>query len=56
MTRFVAAQLARDHYFDITAAKTNLGYQPRISMSDVSPKFLLANNSPSLTRLKSPIV
>ncbi len=32
MTRFVAAQLARDHYFDITAAKALLGYCPRITM------------------------
>jgi nucleoside-diphosphate-sugar epimerase len=31
MTRFVAAQLARDHYFDITAAKEILGYRPAIS-------------------------
>ena len=34
MTRFVAAQLAHDHYFDITAAKENLGYSIRISMDD----------------------
>ena len=34
MTRFVAAQLARDHYFDISAAKERLGFQVRISMSD----------------------
>ena len=32
MTRFVAAQLARDHYFDIRAAKQRLGYHVRISM------------------------
>lgn len=31
MTRFVAAQLARDHYFDITAARSVLGYRPAIS-------------------------
>ncbi|TVP99294.1 MAG: NAD-dependent epimerase/dehydratase family protein [Planctomycetaceae bacterium] len=31
MTRFLAAQLARDHYFDISAAKHLLGYEPRIS-------------------------
>ena len=31
MTRFVAAQLALDHWFDLTAAKTQLGYQPLIS-------------------------
>ncbi len=34
MTRFVAAQLARDHYFDIQAAKTRLGYRARISMRE----------------------
>jgi len=28
MTRFVAAQLGVDHYFDITAAKERLGYTP----------------------------
>ncbi|WP_182870764.1 NAD-dependent epimerase/dehydratase family protein [Rhodopirellula sp. JC639] len=32
MTRFVAAQLAKDHYFDISAAKERLGYKVRISM------------------------
>ncbi len=31
LTRFVAAQLARDHYFDISAAKRLLGYRPLIS-------------------------
>ncbi len=34
MTRFVAAQLARDHYFDITAARQWLGYRVRISMQE----------------------
>ncbi|MCA9137039.1 MAG: NAD-dependent epimerase/dehydratase family protein [Planctomycetales bacterium] len=32
MTRFVAAQLAKDHYFDTTAARERLGYKVRISM------------------------
>lgn len=31
MTRFVAAQLAKDHFFNITAARELLGYQPKIS-------------------------
>lgn len=31
MTRFVAAQLAKDHYFDITAARELLGYRPAVS-------------------------
>lgn len=32
MTRFVAAQLARDHYFDIRAARQRLAYRVRIPM------------------------
>lgn len=32
MTRFVAAQLAKDHYFDISAAKQRLGYRVRVTM------------------------
>jgi len=31
MTRFVAAQLARDHYFDISAARKLLNYIPAVS-------------------------
>lgn len=34
MTRFVASELAKDHWFDITAAKRDLNYQPRISMAE----------------------
>lgn len=34
MTRFLAAQLAKDHYFDLTRARADLGYEPRISTSD----------------------
>jgi nucleoside-diphosphate-sugar epimerase len=34
MTRFVAAELAKDHWFDISAAKRDLGYSPRISMAE----------------------
>jgi nucleoside-diphosphate-sugar epimerase len=33
MTRFVAAELARDHWFNIAAARRDLGYQPRIGMA-----------------------
>jgi len=32
MTRFVAAELAKDHWFDIGAARRDLGYSPRVSM------------------------
>jgi nucleoside-diphosphate-sugar epimerase len=31
MTRFLALQLARSHYFDISRAKHDIGYSPRIS-------------------------
>jgi nucleoside-diphosphate-sugar epimerase len=33
MTRFVAAELAKDHWFDISAARRDLGYMPRVSMA-----------------------
>lgn len=34
MTRFIAAELAKDHWFNIAAAKRDLGYRPRISMAE----------------------
>lgn len=30
MTRFLAHQLAKDHYYDIGAARRDLGYEPRV--------------------------
>jgi nucleoside-diphosphate-sugar epimerase len=33
MTRFVAAELARDHWFDISAARRDLSYAPRVGMA-----------------------
>lgn len=33
MTRFVAAELAKDHWFDLTAARRDLGYAPRVTMA-----------------------
>lgn len=33
MTRFIAAELAKDHWFDLSAAKRDLGYQPTVSMA-----------------------
>ena len=33
MTRFVAKELATDHWFDIAAARRDLGYNPRITMA-----------------------
>ncbi|MGF1757267.1 NAD-dependent epimerase/dehydratase family protein [Photobacterium sagamiensis] len=34
MTRFVARQLSTSHYFDISAAKTDLGYVPLVSIEE----------------------
>lgn len=34
MTRFLAAQLAMDHYFDLSAARDDFGYRPRVSTSE----------------------
>ncbi|OAM87523.1 NAD-dependent epimerase/dehydratase family protein [Termitidicoccus mucosus] len=34
MTRFIAAELAKDHWFDLSAARRDLGYEPRISMAE----------------------
>ena len=33
MTRFIAAELAKDHWFDLTAARRDLGYVPRVTMA-----------------------
>lgn len=33
MTRFIAAELSRDHWFDGSAAGRDLGYAPRVSMA-----------------------
>ena len=34
MTRFLAAQLATSHYFDITAAERDFGYSPAVSIEE----------------------
>ena len=34
MTRYVANQLATSHWYDIEAAKRDLGYEPRVSVAD----------------------
>lgn len=34
MTRFVAKELATDHFFSIDAARRDLGYSPRVSMAE----------------------
>ncbi len=34
MTRFVARQLSRSHWYDLTAARKELGYVPRVSVAE----------------------
>jgi nucleoside-diphosphate-sugar epimerase len=34
MTRFLARQLSTTHWFNIDAARRDLGYQPRVSISE----------------------
>jgi len=46
MTRFVARQLSTCHYFDISAAKRDLGYSPLVSIDQGMVKlreYLKAN-------------
>lgn len=40
ITRFVAVELAKDHYFDISAAQRDLGYEPKVSMTDALKKAI----------------
>jgi nucleoside-diphosphate-sugar epimerase len=40
MTRFIAAELAKDHWFDISAARRDLGYTPRITMAAGSAELV----------------
>ena len=42
MTRFVAKELATDHWFDLTAARRDLGYHPLVSM-EAGTKELIAH-------------
>lgn len=40
MTRFVARELATDHWFDITAARRDLGYVPRVTMAEGTAELI----------------
>jgi nucleoside-diphosphate-sugar epimerase len=40
MTRFVASELAKDHWFRIDAARRDLGYTPRITMAQGMEELL----------------
>ena len=40
MTRFVVRELATDHWFDITAARRDLGYAPRVTMAEGTAELI----------------
>jgi 2-alkyl-3-oxoalkanoate reductase len=46
MTRFIAAELAKDHWFNLAAARRDLGYTPRISMADGTAELVAALRRP----------
>jgi 2-alkyl-3-oxoalkanoate reductase len=45
MTRFIAAELAKDHWFDLTAARRDLGYVPRVTMAAGTAELVAALRS-----------
>ena len=49
MTRFIAAELAKDHWFNISAAKRELGYAPRVTMAHGTAELVaqLRSSTPS---------
>jgi nucleoside-diphosphate-sugar epimerase len=47
MTRFLAAQLAKSHYFDISKAKRDFGYEPRISTREGLERLVAYLGRPS---------
>ncbi|MBI4347300.1 MAG: NAD-dependent epimerase/dehydratase family protein [Elusimicrobia bacterium] len=56
MTRFLAHQLSTPHWFDLTAAKRDLGYAPRVSLEEGLRRLAaarLAAAHPPPTRLVS---
>lgn len=48
MTRFIAAELAKDHWFNIDAARNDLGYVPRVSMAEGTAALVANLRSPTL--------
>jgi nucleoside-diphosphate-sugar epimerase len=46
LTRFVAAELAKDHWFDLTAARRDLGYTPRFTMAGATAELIGSLRSP----------
>ncbi|MDB6094189.1 MAG: 3-beta hydroxysteroid dehydrogenase [Verrucomicrobia bacterium] len=45
MTRFIAAELAKDHWFNLAAARRDLGYSPRVSMAEGTAELVASLRS-----------
>ncbi len=45
LTRFLANELALDHYYDISAAKRDFGYKPKLSMAEAVERTVAYFNS-----------
>jgi nucleoside-diphosphate-sugar epimerase len=50
MTRFLAAQLATSHWFDISRAQHDFGYEPRVSTAEGMRRLEAWLNAGSPTR------
>lgn len=48
MTRFVAVELAKDHYFSIDAARSHFGYVPRVSVAEGTQRLVASLRAVSL--------
>ncbi len=46
MTRFLAQQLATAHWFDISAARRDLGYEPRVAIDEGLRRLAAASGAP----------
>ena len=46
LTRFLANELALDHYYDISRAKEELGYSPQFSMAEAVERTVAAFKDP----------
>lgn len=52
MTRFVAKEMATDHWFDISAVRRDFGYAPRITMAEGTAELIRSLRNPQRSVLK----
>jgi nucleoside-diphosphate-sugar epimerase len=52
LTRFIAAELAKDHWFNISAAKRDLNYSPKVSMKEGTESLVTSLLADGLLRTK----